>query len=120
MSDDMRQALDERHKLIEVRADAILTGALADEAPWTSQLGAEPKDAKRRAAWHRTAAVITAYRDRYQVTDDRTPLGPPPQNTRQKIDRARAEAVLRELNAGAPSQETGHPVTRAATRGPRL
>ena len=37
-----------------------------------------------------------------------------------EIDRARAEAALRELSAGAPSQETGHPVTRAATRGPRL
>ncbi|CEG94928.1 Protein of unknown function [Propionibacterium freudenreichii] len=44
----------------------------------------------------------------------------PPQITRQKIDRARAEAARRELNAGAPSPETGHPVTHAVTRGPRL
>ncbi|MFT3862356.1 C-terminal helicase domain-containing protein [Micropruina sp.] len=120
MADDMRQALDERHELIEARAEAILTGALADKAPWTARLGPEPKVLNQRKAWRRAAAVVAAYRDRYQITDDRTPLGPPPQNTRQKIDRARAEAALRELSAGAPSQETGHRVTRAATRGPRL
>ena len=93
MADDMRQALDERHELIEARADAVLSGALTDSAPWTSQLGAEPKDAKQRTAWRRAAVIVAAYRDRYQITDDRTPLGPAPQSTRQKIDAARARAA---------------------------
>lgn len=75
---------------------------------------------KQRTTWRRAAVIVAAYRDRYQITDDRTPLGPPPQNTRQKIDRARAEAALRELNAGTPSPATLRPVTQAANRGPRL
>ncbi len=120
MADDMRQALDERHELIEARADAVLTGALTDEALWTAQLGPASKDAKQQAAWRRAAVIVAAYRDRYQITDDRTPLGLTPQSTRQKIDRARAEAALRELNAGVLPPETGRPVTQVVTRGPRL
>ena len=41
-------------------------------------------------------------------------------NSLAEFIRARADAALRELNAGAPSQETGHPVAHAVTRGPRL
>ena len=93
MADDMRQALDERHELIEARADAVLAGALTDKAAWTAQLGPEPKDTKQRTAWRRAAVIVAAYRDRYQITDDRTPLGPAPQSTRQKIDAARARAA---------------------------
>ncbi len=120
MADDMRQALDERHELIEARADSVLTGALTDKALWTTQLGPVPKDTKQRTAWRRAAVIVAAYRDRYQITDDRTPLGPAPQSTRQKIDRARAEAALREVNAGTSAPEAGRPVTQAVTRGPRL
>lgn len=46
-------------------------------------------------------AVVTAnttrenfYRDRYQITDDRIPFGPPPDSTSHKIDAARARAAL--------------------------
>ena len=103
MADDMRQALDERHELIEARADSVLTGALTDKALWTSQLGPAPKDATQRRAWRRAAVIVAAYRDRYQITDDRTPLGPPPQSTRQKIDAARARAALDNARAIAMS-----------------
>ena len=93
MADDMRQALDERRDLIEQRADAVLHGALTDKEPWTAKLGTTPKDRKQQAAWRRAARTIAAYRDRYQITDDRTPLGPAPQSTSQKIDAARARAA---------------------------
>lgn len=76
MADDMRQALDERRDLIEQRADAGLHSALTDKEPWTARLGAEPKEAKRREAWKRAARTVAAYRDRYQITDDRSPFGP--------------------------------------------
>ncbi len=94
MADDMRHALDERRDLIETRAEAVLTVALADKDAWTAKLGPAPKKEKQRAAWRRAAAVVAAYRDRYQIADDRTPLGPEPQSTRQKIDAARARAAL--------------------------
>ncbi|WP_392426371.1 MobF family relaxase [Barrientosiimonas humi] len=99
MADDMRHALDERHELIEQRADAILSGALADHQLWTARLGQPPKDEKKRAAWRRAARTVAAYRDRYQITDDRDPLGPVPENTSQKIDAARARAALNRAQA---------------------
>ena len=44
MSEDLRQALDERRGLIETRADAALDSALSDAEPWTAQLGPIPED----------------------------------------------------------------------------
>ena len=60
---------------------------------WTAKLGTEPKDKKQQEAWRRAARTIAAYRDRYQVTDDRSPLGPAPESTSQKIDAARARSA---------------------------
>lgn len=116
MADDMRQALDERHELIEARADAVLAGALTDKAAWTAQLGPEPKDTKQRTAWRRAAVIVAAYRDRYQITDDRTPLGPAPQTTRQKIDRARARAALDHARAITADETRPEPARSTTAR----
>ncbi len=97
MSRDMRDALDERHRLIEARADAVLDTAMQYNEPWTSALGPMPNDAPRTRLWRRGARVIAAYRDRYAITDP-MPLGASPDSTAQKIDRARAEAALSALN----------------------
>ncbi|GAA3607847.1 hypothetical protein GCM10022199_09530 [Marihabitans asiaticum] len=40
------------------------------------------------------ARTVAAYRDRYGITED-TSLGPVPENTARKVDRARAEIALR-------------------------
>ncbi len=116
MADDMRQALDERHELIEARADAVLAGALTDKAAWTAQLGPEPKDTKQRTAWRRAAVIVAAYRDRYQITDDRTPLGPAPQTTRQKIDAARARAALDHARAITADETRPEPARSTTAR----
>lgn len=97
MSQDMRDALDERHRLIEARAEAVLDTALQDNEPWTSTLGPMPNDAPGKRLWRRRARVIAAYRDQHTITDT-TPLGTSPDSVAQKIDRARAEAALRALN----------------------
>ncbi|WP_435061080.1 MobF family relaxase [Amycolatopsis thermoflava] len=122
MTDDMRHALDERHELIEQRADAVLSGALADNEPWTARLGQPPKDEKKRAAWRRAARTVAAYRDRYQITDDRTPIGPEPQSTSQKIDAARARAGLNRARALTNDDVTATPIRPAvpARSGPSL
>jgi len=119
MADEMRQALDERRDLIERRADAVLHGALTDNQPWTAKLGVAPKDAKRREAWRRAARTVSAYRDRYQITDERTPFGPAPESTSQKIDAARARAALNRAQSIAsddPPRDRMRPttVTRSA------
>ena len=116
MTDEMRRALDERRELIEARAEAVLAGALADKAPWTAQLGPEPKGLNQGKAWRRAAAVVAAYRDRYQVTDDRTPLGPAPRTTRQKIDAARACAALDHASAITSDEAQPEPARPVAAR----
>ena len=107
MAEDMRQALDERRDIIEQRADTVLLGALTDKEAWTAKLGQEPRDKKQREAWWRAARTIAAYRDRYQITDDRSPLGPEPASTSQKIDAIRAGAALSRalsLAQGTPDE----------------
>lgn len=119
MSDEMRHALNERRDLIKQRADAILRGALTDKKPWTTKLGQEPKDKKQRQAWWRAARTITAYRDRYQITDNRNPLGPTPESTSQKIDAARARAAVAQAqaltNETTTAEQSRRPRTVAAT-----
>lgn len=118
MTEDMRQALDERRELIEQRADAVLDTALDDKATWTKPLGTPPRHQAKQRTWRRHARTIAAYRDRYGITDN-TPLGAAPESTAQKIDRARAEATLRQL---APVQEPDQqrPPTAPVRRGPSL
>ena len=105
MAAEMRHALDERGDLIEQRAEAIVRGALADHEPWTASLGPIPASGKKQEAWWRAACTVAAYRDRYQITDDQTPLGTAPMTTRQKIDAARARAALRVASGLAAEQQ---------------
>lgn len=115
MGDEMRHALNERRDLIEQRADAVLRGALTDKEPWTAKFGQEPKDKKQREAWWRSARTIAAYRDRYQITDDRNPLGAAPESTSQKIDAARARAALSRVRVIANDGQTREQVPSAAS-----
>lgn len=96
MTPDMQQAMTERRHLIETRAEAVLDTALHTHEPWVTALGPIPASGRDRQQWRRRAVVIAAYRDRYQIIDS-TPLGAQPENTAQKIDRARAETALRTL-----------------------
>ena len=118
MAEDMRQALDERRELIEARADAVLRGALTHEEPWTADLGTAPKGEKQKATWRRAAHTVAAYRDRYGITDDRTPLGPTPENTSQKIDAIRARAALNRAQAATTEPTRNEPARQAAAARP--
>lgn len=116
MTDDMRQALEERRELIEIRADAVLDTAREVGEPWTKPLGQPPRDPREAAAWRRYARTIAAYRDRYGITED-TPPGPEPEDTAQKIDFARARSALARSRAIARQRPTAaerRPVEHAA------
>ncbi|ACV05706.1 Multifunctional conjugation protein TraI [Kytococcus sedentarius] len=116
MTDDMRQALDERRELIEARADAVLDTARDAGEAWTRPLGDPPRDPRKTAAWRRHARTVAAYRDRYGITDD-TPLGPAPENAAQKIDAARARSALvraRDIAQERPRDAERRPVEQAA------
>ncbi|WRS29204.1 MobF family relaxase [Actinomycetaceae bacterium MB13-C1-2] len=106
MDPEMRQALTERRELIEQRAAALLDGALTDRERWSARLGPMPTETKKQAAWLSAARTVVAYRDRYQITDNETPLGPAPEdiNVKQKIDAARAGSALRQATQIAEMQ----------------
>ncbi len=112
MTPDMQQALTERHRLIETRAEAVLDTALHTHEPWTTALGPIPADGRERQQWRRRAVVVAAYRDRYQITDP-APLGAQPEGTVQKIDRARAETALRTLTRPTTYDEHRRPAAQA-------
>jgi conjugative relaxase-like TrwC/TraI family protein len=118
MADEMRRALDERRDLIEQRADAVLHSALTDEDAWTTKLGTEPEDKKQRDAWRRAARTVAAYRDRYQISDDRSPFGPAPVSTSQKIDAARARAALNRAQSITTDDQTRDQVRPSAVTRP--
>jgi conjugative relaxase-like TrwC/TraI family protein len=109
---DVRRALAERAALIEQRAEALATRALDDHEPWIAHLGPPPHQPEQRLPWERAAATVAAYRDRYEITDPRQPLGDS-QNDRdwtRRADRRRAQkaaAEARRLAAGNTADERG-------------
>lgn len=95
MSDEDRQAVDERKTLIEVRARELVDRGIATGEPWTRGLGEQPADQVGRECWIVAAASVAAYRDRYKVTAD-LPLGGGAMNDAQRADRQRAHSALGE------------------------
>ncbi|MDF1488833.1 MobF family relaxase [Tessaracoccus caeni] len=112
---DMRQALAERHQLIEQRAAAIAEQAAADGAPWVRALGARPDDPRKQEAWVRYARTVAAYRDRYGITSDDA-LGPAPDGLAQKIDQARATQAIQRARALTTQRARPKAASNALTR----
>src|SRR5699024_2708690 len=67
MSPEMRLALDERRKLIEQRADALVDQAVDEAAEWVRPLLPQGQSEDMMPDWRRRVRVIAAYRDRYQL-----------------------------------------------------
>lgn len=113
MSDEDRQAIDERSQLIEARARALADDAVSAPEAWTRRLGDEPRALDSQRRWREAVATVAAYRDRYRITSD-LPLGGPAATDAQRADRARALRALREAN-----QVAGRDGDRAVAAVPR-
>lgn len=112
---EMRQALAERHQLIEERATTLAEQAITEDAAWTRALGAQPAEPRKAEAWARHARTVAAYRDRYRITSTEA-LGPETDNVEEKIDRERAAQALaraRTLSTKRPTRAGG---TRVSAR----
>jgi hypothetical protein len=72
---DLQQALTERAALIEQRAEALVSRAIATHEPWIARLGSPPTDPGEHLVWERAASTVAAYRDRHGVTDPTNPIG---------------------------------------------
>lgn len=94
MSDEDRQAIDERKHLIEARARALAVDAAGGGTRWARGLGSPPADAAALERWVSAAITVAAYRDLYGITSD-MPAGGGTANDAQKADRRRAIAAVR-------------------------
>ena len=104
MTDEYRQALQERAYLIEQRVAALVHRATRDHEPWMAILGSEPDDIDARHNWSAAARTIAAYRDRYGIASS-APLGDNAVSTdAQAVDAARCAALLRRV----PRHQSAH------------
>ena len=116
---DLQQALTERAALIEQRAEALVSRAIATNEPWITRLGPPPDDPARRLLWERAASTVAAYRDRHGVTDPANPVGEAHgggQWTR-RADRRRAIAAIADARRAGqtPTGDRHRPAQPALT-----
>jgi hypothetical protein len=104
LSDEHRQAIDERRMLIERRAQALAEQAVAAREPWARRLGTPPVDSRDRDAWLGSVATVAAYRERYNVTSN-LPVGGGAATEAQRTDRARALAAAHVAQAAVLTAE---------------
>ena len=102
MSQEDRQAIDERRELIESRARALAENAVTNHAAWTRRISPRLVDAGD-AAWLEAAITVAAYRDRYKITSD-LPVGGGAKNEAQRAERQRALAALRAMRSDGRSE----------------
>jgi conjugative relaxase-like TrwC/TraI family protein len=113
MSDEDRQAIAERKKLIEARARALAEQDLVAREPWTRRVGTPPVDRDERERWLGALTTVAAYRDRYAITSNQ-PAGGGAANDAQRADRQRALRAARIAAAiGTPAEERPAPVVDA-------
>lgn len=119
MSAEMRQALDERSHLIEMRASVVLDNALLNRDAWIRELGVVPHRFTT-TGWRQFGCTVAAYRDRYQIVGT-SALGPAPRRTMaQRLEVARARAALTaakrlsDESDAFTNQRPGAPATHSA------
>jgi hypothetical protein len=84
MSQEDRQAIDERRALIETRARALAEECVAGGTAWVRRMGEPPVQPYSRERWIRAVSTVAAYRDRYEISGDR-PAGGGRQATRSSL-----------------------------------
>jgi conjugative relaxase-like TrwC/TraI family protein len=104
MSLEMRVALAERQRLMEVRAVALAMDAVKSEETWLNRLGTPPT-ADGRSRWLREVSTVAAYRDRYRM-DGSQPVGEA-RTQAQRLDAARARQAIRHARQFA-RQDNAH------------
>ena len=73
---DMVRALDERAVAMQDRARKLAARAIEHRETWVLRLGAPPADRVKHERWLKAVSTVAAYRERWNIADDRRPLGP--------------------------------------------
>jgi hypothetical protein len=119
LSDEDRQAIDDRQELIERRARALAEEAVACGAPWTVRLGRMPEQQVERQRWLEAASTVAAYRDRYGVASG-LPVGGGATSDAQQADRFRALGAVREAVAASARSRCSAPAASSPSAVPTL
>jgi conjugative relaxase-like TrwC/TraI family protein len=94
MSEEDRQAIDERKLLIEHRARALAEEAVEKRPAWLRRLGPPPSEPSARGSWLSEVSTVAAYRDRYGIDSD-LPAGGRSTSSAQESERQRALQSVR-------------------------
>jgi hypothetical protein len=83
---DLASYLRQLNAAITARASELRDQAATDQPAWTAGLGARPGHPEAAAEWDELAGLAAAFRETYNITDDRagTPLGPEPETAGAK------------------------------------
>lgn len=117
MAPEYKQALLERERRIDDRADDLVAQAEHDHEPWLTALGPQPTG-RHHHSWRTAARTIAAYRDRYAITSD-APLGSEPATSdAQATDAAQAAAALHKATPPEPMPSASwHDIDSETTHG---
>jgi len=94
MSDENRQAIDERKHLIGACARALADAAVEKRPVWMRRLGPPPVDPQTRDSWITNLSTVAAYRDHYGIVSD-LPVGSRSTTAAQENERQRALQSVR-------------------------
>ncbi|MDP9792581.1 conjugative relaxase-like TrwC/TraI family protein [Catenuloplanes nepalensis] len=78
---DITDALHQVARLCDQRTTALADLTATHQPAWAKRLGPVPDDPDERQLWLAQAAIVAAYRDRYQHTGDHAIGGEPPVTT---------------------------------------
>jgi hypothetical protein len=72
----MARGLAERDETMQRRARALAEQAVERNQIWVRRLGIPPSAPGARERWVEAVTTVAAYRDRWNIDDERLPLGP--------------------------------------------
>lgn len=114
MSEDDRQAIDERKLLIEHRARALVEEAVEKRPAWLRRLGPPPPEPSARESWLSEVSTVATYRDRYGIESD-LPVGGRSANLAQESERQRTLQSVRAATSVRPGASRPRPALESSS-----
>ena len=107
----MARGLEERDEAMQRRARALAEQAIERNQIWVRRLGIAPTDPRARERWIEAVTTVVAYRDRWNIDDERLPLGPkgPARSIEAINQRNLARAALDRASRLSEPPERGDP-----------
>jgi hypothetical protein len=123
----MARGLEERDEAMQRRARALAEQAIERNEIWVRRFGIAPTDPRARERWIEAVTTVVAYRERWNIDDERLPIGPkgPARSIEAINQRNLARAALERASrlsraAETPCSPGAADIGLIATGGPSL